>query len=113
MTEDGRVNDGSLSVCGWQRAGALVDLFAPENGVTRSGLVRPAANYAAWPNAVKGLRHSETITPLAARLGQQPKLSYGKGDEAALGKKLASGHGTSWFAGSTARSRTSSPPWAR
>ncbi|GAB3960749.1 hypothetical protein GCM10029978_010960 [Actinoallomurus acanthiterrae] len=93
VTEDGQQNDGSLTVRGWQRAGALVDLFAPQKGSLRAGLVRPATIYAAQPNGDKGLRHSETITPLAARLGLQPKLSYGKGDEAALGKKLASAHG--------------------
>ncbi|EMF01299.1 hypothetical protein J7W19_30960 [Streptomyces mobaraensis NBRC 13819 = DSM 40847] len=95
VTEDGARNAHALVVRGWQRAGALVPLFAPEGGApVRPGLRRPDAVYAADAHgAGKGLRPAETVAPLAARLGKPVDSSYGQGQEAALARELAARHG--------------------
>ncbi|MEU2868846.1 hypothetical protein ABZ769_06515 [Streptomyces olivoreticuli] len=94
ITEDGERSDYALLVRGWQRAGALVTLFAPEGGTPRKGLRRPTAVYAAGPHpGAKGLRPSETVAPVAAKLGVRTNLTYRTGDEAALAKELAGRHG--------------------
>ncbi|KAA2266100.1 hypothetical protein F0L68_02990 [Solihabitans fulvus] len=89
ITSDGERSDGSLTVQGWTRAGALVELFAPAaDQPVRAGLVRPTAVYAAKPDGDASQRPSQTVTPLAARLGVQLNTSHGKGDEAALVAEL-------------------------
>ncbi|MEU8548110.1 hypothetical protein AB0C81_14115 [Streptomyces roseoverticillatus] len=94
ITEDGERNDHALLVRGWQRAGALVTLFAPEGGEPRKGLRRPDAVYAAGPHpGAKGLRPSETVAPVAAKLGVRTNVTYRTGDEKALAKELAARHG--------------------
>ncbi|MFE0020119.1 hypothetical protein [Amycolatopsis sp. NPDC059021] len=93
VTADGEQSDGSLTVRGWTRAGALVELFAPASGAIRAGLARPAAVYAAAPNGDKSQRPSQTVTPVAARLGVQLQTPFAKGDEKALAAKLTSLHG--------------------
>lgn len=94
ITEDGEQNDHALLVRGWQRAGALVTLFAPEGGKVREGLRRPDAVYAAGPHpGAKGLRPSETVAPVAAKLGVRTNVTYRTGDEKALAKELAGRHG--------------------
>ncbi|MBZ4322264.1 hypothetical protein [Streptomyces huiliensis] len=95
VTEDGERNAHALSVRGWQRAGALVPLFAPEGGAPlRPGLRRPDAVYAADAHdGGKGLRPAETVAPLAARLGEPVNRSYGQGREAALARELAGRRG--------------------
>jgi hypothetical protein len=90
----------SLIIQGWQRAGALVVLFDPARGSLQdSRLVVPTLIYAANPTTARSVpidsdgkhdgsksqRPLETITPLAAKLGLTPNLSFAKGDE----KKLA------------------------
>ncbi|RMI39721.1 hypothetical protein EBO15_28925 [Actinomadura harenae] len=93
VTEDGVRSDGSLTVRGWTRAGALAVLFADPR---RPGLRRPDRIFAASPGGGAGgagggkaLRHSQTVTPLAGRLGQRLDLTYTKGEERKLGKHLA------------------------
>src|SRR5438067_4510936 len=77
ITIDGERSNGSLTVRGWNRAGALVELFAPAAGQPmRSGLDRPSAVYAAAPDGDKSQRPSQTVTPLAARLGVTMNTSY-------------------------------------
>src|SRR5690242_18318012 len=82
----------SLTVRGWQRAGALVTLFDPSNGApARPHLAVPTIIYASNPRGAGGAEQDEgskskrplqTVTPLAARLGIVPRLSFAKGDEA-------------------------------
>jgi hypothetical protein len=67
ITSNGKRDSESLTVLGWQRAGALVELFAPARGSVRHGLVKPKALFAADPHHASK-RPLETITPLAARL---------------------------------------------
>jgi hypothetical protein len=58
----------SLIVQGWQRAGALVELFDPAVGKLRAGLTKPTALFASNPGSHGSKRPLETITPLAQRL---------------------------------------------
>ncbi|MCP2343068.1 hypothetical protein [Actinomadura rupiterrae] len=95
VTADGERSDGSLTVRGWTRAGALAALFADP---ARAVLHRPDRIFAASPEGGKALRHSQTVTPLAERLGQHLDLSYGKGHEKKLGKHLAGLKGVSLVA---------------
>ena len=81
----------SLSVEGWQRAGALVALLAPTRGRLQDpSLAVPDLIYAAAPSRRVGgdgsqsKRPLETVMPLAAKLGLTPNLDYTKGDEPAL-----------------------------
>jgi hypothetical protein len=67
ITVDGTVDPMSLTVVGWQRAGALIELFAPAVGAVRSGLTRPTHLFASNP-ANQSRRPLETVTPLSQRL---------------------------------------------
>ena len=86
----------SLTIRGWQRAGALVVLFDPGRGPLQdSRLMVPTVIYASNPTTAEGVpadsdgRHDgsksrrplEIITPLAAKLGLTPDLSFAKGEE--------------------------------
>ena len=68
ITVDGSVDPLSLTVVGWQRAGALVELFGPAVGAVRSGLTRPTHLFASNPGTDESKRPLETITPLSQRL---------------------------------------------
>jgi hypothetical protein len=65
---NGNHDKESLTVLGWQRAGALVELFDPAVGKLRAGLTRPTALFASNPGSHGSKRPLETITPLAQRL---------------------------------------------
>ena len=86
---NGNPDPHSLTVRGWTRAGALVQLFAPGAGAVRPGLARPTAVYAAGGSGGEGQRPRETVTPLAARLGPEVNTGYSKGAEVALAKECA------------------------
>jgi hypothetical protein len=82
---NGNENESSMTKVGWERAHALVDLFAPPQGACRPGLARPATIYAARAtDEGEGLRTRETVAPLATALGVAVNTSYGKGEEDAL-----------------------------
>lgn len=70
VTRKGERSKESLEVRGWQRAGALANLFVPANGhFNHSALVTPQFLYASKPLRRKGSRRPlETITPLAEKL---------------------------------------------
>lgn len=73
----GAVDEDSLIVQGWQRAGALAALFAPHTGVFQSPeLAQPNAIYASGTATSSSLRPQETITPLAAKLGVVPNTTF-------------------------------------
>jgi hypothetical protein len=95
VTADGEEDWKSLTVQGWQRAGALRALFAPLAKVFSSdALAKPTVIFAsnaleaksaqADPEGSNSKRPSQTVTPLASWLELTPNLSFGKGDEAAL-----------------------------
>ncbi|HEY1970873.1 MAG TPA: hypothetical protein VGH89_23170 [Pseudonocardia sp.] len=80
---------GSLTQAGWNRARALVEVFAPANGHLRPGLARPRMIYAAGATeGGSGERARETVTPLAQRLGIPVNTRFGKGEEQALAAQI-------------------------
>ena len=70
VTRKGEHSKESLTVRGWQRAGALANLFVPANGhFQHPPLAKPQFLYASKPLRRKGSRRPiETITPLAEKL---------------------------------------------
>jgi len=86
----GREDVNSLSVHGWQRAGALVRLFAPHDShAAVPGLRVPDVLCAprATPSS-PSQRSSQTLAPLAECLSLAIRMDYAKGDEAALAQSL-------------------------
>src|SRR5262245_51956449 len=85
VTSDGEADFESLTVRGWQRAGALVPLFLRAGGALAVPTVIYASRTGKDANGgSKSKRPRQTIAPLAKRLGLEPNLNFGKGDEAAL-----------------------------
>ena len=102
ITANGDQAFESLTVRGWQRAGALVSLFVPSPGqkTAHPALALPAFVYATAVKAdkeddaakgdakigSKSHRPQETITPLLEKLGPATRhnFSFNKGEEAAL-----------------------------
>lgn len=70
VTLGGKREKESLTVRGWQRAGALAGFFAPADGSFRDpSLAEPQFLYASKPTKRNGSRRPvETITPLAEKL---------------------------------------------
>jgi hypothetical protein len=70
VTREGERSKESLEVRGWERAGALANLFAPANDYFQHRLLAtPRFLYASKPLRRKGSRRPiETITPLAEKL---------------------------------------------
>jgi broad specificity phosphatase PhoE len=68
----------SLTVRGWQRAGALAHLFAPSDGhFPHQSLARPQSLFASKPKRQNGsMRSTETITPLAEKLATRINCNY-------------------------------------
>lgn len=90
----GRRDRNSLSVRGWQRAGALAAWFADKKAMRRAGLAVPATLYACAVGPEHDSKRSEqTIAPLAERLGLQVHTGFSKGDEEALAQALDAGRG--------------------
>jgi len=86
ITEDGRPSHHELTVRGWQRAGALVHLFAPPGGqLDGCRIYTPRSIFAS--EATKGspsLRAMHTAGPLAAALGIPVNHAFAEEQEAAL-----------------------------
>jgi len=91
----GRPDGRSLTVDGWQRAGALVELFAPARGNPPAGLRRPDAVYASAARNGRSRRSFETVEPLARQLGVGVIDRYAPGEEAKLVGDLVSRPGAS------------------
>ena len=70
VNRKGQRSKEALTVRGWQRAGALANLFAPANGqLQHSSLAIPQFLYASKPLLRKGSRRSlQTLMPLAEKL---------------------------------------------
>ncbi|MFF4369432.1 hypothetical protein [Streptomyces sp. NPDC001594] len=105
VTVGGERDAESLTVTGWQRAGALAELFDPTQGQIRAGLRVPDRIYASHTDkTAKGddgsvsRRPVETVTPLAGKLGRKVDQSFGLGQEAALAKAVTAQHGTTLIA---------------
>ncbi len=89
----GNHESGSLAVLGWQRAGALVELFHPASGTFRPGLVRPTALFAPIPTSVSQ-RPLETITPTSQRIGIPVRTPVAYTADAQIAKILANTSGS-------------------
>ena len=71
----------SLVTIGWERAGALVTLFAPPWGPETTRLAQPRHIYAADPDPTDkepSQRPYETVTAVAAKLGLKINTKYKK-----------------------------------
>jgi len=82
VTAEGEQNKESLEVRGWQRAGALANLFAPNNGhFQHASLAKPKFLFASKPLRRKGSRRPiETLTPLAEKLKLKINSSFQRSD---------------------------------
>ncbi|MBM2715708.1 hypothetical protein JQK88_31830 [Mesorhizobium caraganae] len=83
VTEQGESDPASLTVRGWQRAGGLCSIFSKPP----APMEKPASIVASGPikkdgSGTRSKRPSQTITPLARRLGLQPDVTHSKGQEA-------------------------------
>jgi hypothetical protein len=74
----GTIDKHSLTPMGWQRAGALCVLFAPQGAPVRQGLSTPSVIFASGvePDATKSLRPEETVVPLTALLNGEAESSF-------------------------------------
>jgi hypothetical protein len=95
ITQEGRKDAKSLTVRGWQRAGALAVLLAP-NRLISSSLPRPDRIYASAFREGGGhsRRPEQTVQPLAHKLGCPVDLTWALHQEEAFGTALAAGVGT-------------------
>jgi hypothetical protein len=89
ITEDGVADPESLTVRGWQRAGALATYFRD----ALPPLQVPARIYASDVikkdgSGSRSKRPLQTISPLAALVGLTPDRSFTKGQEVALAATL-------------------------
>ena len=81
----------SLTVRGWQRAGAWAELFVPALG-QKSALPTPTTVFASAPmghDDSKSRRPEETITALAKKLDRTINLDFTKGQEDSLAVAIA------------------------
>ena len=82
VTRKGERSKESLEVRGWQRAGALTNLFVPANGYQQHpSLAQPQFLFASKPLRRKGSRRPiETITPLAEKLEIEINSDFPRAD---------------------------------
>ena len=82
VTSNGERNKESLEVRGWQRAGALANLLAPNNGhFQHASLAKPQFLFASKPLRRKGSKRPlETLTPLAQKLAIRINSSFQRSD---------------------------------
>lgn len=80
VTAEGERESESLTVRGWQRAGALCPLFAPPGGTFQHpALAEPQFLFASKPTRRNGSRRPvETVTPLAEKLAIRINTNYPK-----------------------------------
>ena len=98
VTPEGQHDPHSLTVTGWVRAGALVELFAPSRGNPPAGLRRPDTIYASAHAGGHSKRSLQTVGPLAARLGLDVIKRFAAGDEARLTEEISARPGTTLIA---------------
>ena len=82
VNRKGERSKESLAVRGWQRAGALTNLFVPANGhFQHPALAKPQFLYASKPLVRKGSRRPlQTIVPLAEKLALQINSDFQRSD---------------------------------
>ncbi len=91
VTRKGLRDKESLQVRGWQRAGALIGLFAPPNGHVLPLLAQPKHLYASKPLRRHGSKRPyQTILPLSERLRIEINSEYPRYDLKALMEEIHS-----------------------
>lgn len=82
VTAAGERSKESLEVRGWQRAGALANLFAPaDEHLANGALAKPQFLFASKPLRRKGSKRPlETITPLADKLAVRINSNFPRND---------------------------------
>lgn len=82
VNRKGERSKESLAVRGWQRAGALTNLFVPANGhFQHPALAKPQFLYASKPLVRKGSRRPlQTIVPLAEKLAIEINSDFQRSD---------------------------------
>ncbi|MBN8952425.1 MULTISPECIES: hypothetical protein [unclassified Rhizobium] len=87
---DGSPSANSLTVRGWQRAGALVRLFCPLAGAGKqSPIEQPTSLFAAHPDDKHhSHRTRSTLQPLADLAGLTVNIDHARGEEAALAEAV-------------------------
>ena len=103
---DGVHDHNSLTVAGWVRAGAMVELFAPVTREPAPGLRRPDAIYGTAFHGGRSRRAFQSVAPLAARLGIDIDRSFAHGEERELAERLITHTGAtvvSWHHGTIPR----------
>ena len=98
VNPDGQHDPHSLTVTGWIRAGALVELFAPSRGDPPGELRRPDTIYASAHAGGHSKRSMQTVGPLASRLGLKVIKRYAAGDEAQLAREVSTRPGATLIA---------------
>jgi hypothetical protein len=88
VTPEGTHDGHSLTVEGWVRAGALMELFAPSRCAPTAPVRRPDRIYAASPHGGQSKRSVQTVMPLAIRLGLDVISRFAEGEEKALAHEL-------------------------
>ncbi len=90
IDENGGQDSQSLTVRGWERAGALVPFFAPPGGQFANPLLAtPQSIYACGSGpGSESKRHMQTAIPLAEKLGLTVNTRWLKGQEAGLAEEL-------------------------
>ena len=89
VDEFGEASARSLSVRGWQRAGALVQFFMSPSQGPAAGIASPDVIFAASAtDAEDSLRPSQTALPLARLLGLKLRTDFRKNQTAALATAL-------------------------
>ena len=96
---DGSQDAESLTVRGWQRAGALSALFgsaamAATRGLSVPGLLYASAQDSSDPTGSKSRRPHQTLIPLAQRAGLVICSDWTKGQEAELCREVLTQNGT-------------------
>lgn len=98
VDEMGAADEQSLTVRGWQRAGALVGLFGKDAPLPAPDRIYASATIKLkTPDGKigsKSKRPAETVSVLAARLGLKTNGTFTRGQEAALVAAIATLAGT-------------------
>ena len=82
VTEQGESDPASLTVRGWQRAGGLCRFFyEPPLPLGRPASIVASGMIKRDDSGTRSKRPSQTITPLARRLGLEPDVTHSKGQE--------------------------------
>jgi broad specificity phosphatase PhoE len=98
VDQGGQQDPHSLTVTGWIRAGALIELFAPSRGEPHADLRRPDTIYGSAHAGSQSKRSVQTVSPLAARLGLVVNTRFADGQERDLAREISNRPGATLVA---------------